>query len=180
MVRVRSLGPYTGPVARLVRALKYDGWRLAGDHLARRLARAVVSDPALSAATVASWVPSTRGRERERGFNPAELLARGACARIPSGPPPAPLLRRVREGPRQAGLPASERQGNVRGAFAPDPGALATLPHSHVLLVDDVLTTGSTVSEAARVLVGAGASTVSVLTVARALETSPDRAPDAS
>jgi predicted amidophosphoribosyltransferase len=76
-------------------------------------------------------------------------------------------------------LPASERLGNVWGAFAPNPGAEAILPHSHVLLVDDVLTTGSTVSEAARILVGAGASAVSVLTVARALETSPDQVPDA-
>jgi ComF family protein len=111
-------------------------------------------------------VPLARARERERGFNQAGLLA----ARIARGlglPAGARLIRRIRATAAQAELTAAERRTNVRGAFAVRDGV--SLRGRNALLVDDVLTTGATASECARVMLAAGALTVGVLTVARAV-----------
>jgi len=79
-----------------------------------------------------------------------------------------------------AGLPAPERVHNVRGAFVPEADPSGTLRHSDVLLVDDVLTTGATVSEAARCLLAVGAGQVAVVTFARAFPPLPGPGPDPS
>ncbi|MBO8142877.1 MAG: ComF family protein, partial [Firmicutes bacterium] len=97
------------------------------------------------------------------GFNQAELLAREVAARL--GRPLLPdVLERVRPTERQSRLPAGARRDNVRGAFrAREPAKLAG---ARILLVDDVLTSGETASEAARALLRAGAASVSVLCLA--------------
>jgi ComF family protein len=110
-------------------------------------------------------VPLHRRRARERGFNQADILARVVGKRLHR-----PVLRRavarVRPTPPQAGK-ARDRVRNVRGAFAVrDP---ARIEGRSLLLVDDVLTTGATVNECAKVLMKAGARAVLVYTLARAL-----------
>lgn len=129
------------------------------------------SDDLLAGIDVAVPVPLHRSRQRERGFNQAELLAR----RLPL--PVANMLVRTRATVSQIDLPAEKRQRNVRGAFAlkggqsnffPFLGKSLTVPLS-VLLVDDVATTGATLNECARVLLEAGAREVRALTAARAL-----------
>jgi len=116
-------------------------------------------------------VPTTPRRLRERGFNPARLLALSVAERLEI--PLLDALERPREGRRQVGLPASERAANVRDAFV-SAGALAgSLNHQHVLLVDDVLTTGATGAEAARAAQGCGARAVSLVTFARAFPQLP-------
>ncbi|HYR88657.1 MAG TPA: ComF family protein [Terriglobia bacterium] len=102
-------------------------------------------------------VPLHRRRERERGFNQAELIA----ARL-GGPMERGLLRRRKDTPSQTGLSRSERKRNLAGAFEVRGSVAGT-----VILVDDVYTTGSTVNEIARTLKRAGAQRVEVLTVAR-------------
>ncbi|MEO5883089.1 MAG: phosphoribosyltransferase family protein, partial [Caldimonas sp.] len=79
----------------------------------------------------------------------------------------ASLLLRLRDTPHQVALPPDERAGNVRGAFAVEPRRLGEVRGRTVALVDDVMTTGSTAAEIARVLKQAGAARVEVWVVAR-------------
>jgi ComF family protein len=107
-------------------------------------------------------VPLHPRRLRERGFNPAALLAR-AIARDRRSRFDAALLVRVRDTPSQTGLDRRARRANVRGAFRVRAGASAP---RLIWLVDDVVTTGSTLVEAARVLRRAGAQEVVAICVA--------------
>ena len=111
-------------------------------------------------------VPLHRRRARERGYNQSALLAM-RVARAWGLPVAHDALARIAPTRPQTELDAAARRGNVRGAFAARrPEAVAG---RHVLLVDDVFTTGATAAECARCLVGAGAEAVGVLTLARAL-----------
>jgi len=109
-------------------------------------------------------VPLYSIRERERGFNQAWLLVR-ALSREWGIPAARKALTRVRATETQTHLDRQERMANLHGAFvASNPGVIFG---KQVLLVDDVLTTGSTANECARVLRKAGATSVLVLTLAR-------------
>jgi ComF family protein len=108
-------------------------------------------------------LPLARKRLAERGFNQSALLAELAAKELGIGYAPHGLLK-VRDTPPQAGLDRAARLKNVRGAF--DCGE--SLAGLRIALVDDVMTTGATLSEAAKVLKKAGASFVSAWVVARA------------
>jgi ComF family protein len=109
-------------------------------------------------------VPLHWRRQWHRGFNQSELLARLMAARY--GIPAIRALRRVRATETQAGLSNTSRRQNVAAAFACGRGARA-LQGKRILLIDDVMTTGSTAAACARVLKGAGAAKVALLAVAR-------------
>ncbi|MEO8250607.1 MAG: ComF family protein [Burkholderiales bacterium] len=109
-------------------------------------------------------VPLAPERLRERGFNQALQVARRLA---PTKFDPL-LLQRIRLAPPQASLARSARLTNVRGAFALDAARCDAVRGRSVLLVDDVMTTGSTLFEAARVLREAGAARVTALVLARA------------
>jgi len=108
-------------------------------------------------------VPLHSARLREREFNQADVLARLLALR--SGLPVRACLQRIRYTSTQTRLDRDERMENLRGAFRV-PQNQSVQGH-HLILVDDVLTTGSTVDECARVLCQAGAASVRVVTVAR-------------
>lgn len=169
--RARSVALFRPPVPEVVHGLKYQGWTVAARWMGSRMRTVASADPAPERPGVVVPVPTTPRRFRERGFNPAELLAREVASGL--GIPLVKALARPRESPRQVGLPTSRRAANVRDAFVPGSGPARSLPHPHVLLVDDVLTTGATAAEAARVLEGCGARTVSLLTFARAVPADP-------
>jgi len=122
-------------------------------------------------------VPLHSTKLRQRGFNQSELIARAALKVKPSAGrfqlSPG-LLECRRETKSQIGLSRHQRRDNIRGAF------VVTRPREmagrEVLLVDDVFTTGTTVSECARILRRAGASKVYVATVARTLKTEAQHA----
>jgi ComF family protein len=109
-------------------------------------------------------VPLARARERERGFNQAVLLAERLGERVGVRVRPRWLVR-LRATAAQSDLAATERRANVAGAF----GAAPAVAGRHVVVIDDVITTGATVSECARALRTAGARRVGVLAVARVL-----------
>lgn len=111
-------------------------------------------------------VPLSDARLRERGYNQAWELAKrlGAALRCPGD---ATLLLRVKDTPHQLAFPPEQRAGNVRAAFALEPRRRAELQGRSVTLVDDVMTTGATVAEAARTLLQAGAREVGIWVVAR-------------
>lgn len=173
--RLFCLALHQGPLARAVRDFKYRHRLSTGAALARFLAQGLPSD-ILDEAQVMAPVPLHYRRLLLRGFNQALVLARGLAASRPREGRPllAPgLLRRLRHTRPQVGLALTARQDNVAGAFAVHPRRLGLVAGRRVLLVDDVYTTGATVGECARVLKQAGASQVTVVTLARA----PGRGP---
>ncbi|HAC57128.1 MAG TPA: amidophosphoribosyltransferase, partial [Rhodobiaceae bacterium] len=110
--------------------------------------------------------PLHRRRLFSRRFNQSAELSR-ALARETGLEYLPELLMRVRATRPQVGLSGDQRRRNVAGAFRPGPGAEALVRDRHVVLIDDVMTTGATAEACARVLVHAGAAEVSVLCLAR-------------
>lgn len=154
---------YASPLDQLLMRLKFGGSLAAGRLLAELWCEAWRSlPPVLPQALVP--VPLHAARLRERGYNQALELAR-PLARAFGLPLRAELLQRVRPTPAQAGLGAHARRRNLRGAFRATPKG--GLP-AHVAVVDDVMTTGATVAQCARVLRRAGVARVDVWALARA------------
>ncbi|MGH7308858.1 MAG: ComF family protein [Candidatus Rokuibacteriota bacterium] len=157
----RAAAPYVDPLRSAVHAFKFHGKRA----LARPLADLVIEQCARSLPGLADAlvpVPLAPVRERERGFNQAALLAE-RVGRALARPVRTRWLGRARSTRPQSELAADERRRNVRGAFRATPAVAGC----HVLVIDDVLTTGATVAECAHALRAAGARIVGVLTVAR-------------
>jgi ComF family protein len=157
----------------MIHLLKYEQVRPAAVVLGRMLAEAVRGlEPGWTQnPVVVVPVPLHPRKVRQRGFNQSELIARHAL-KLGAGNGRLVLrsriLERRRETESQIGLTRHQRRENLRGSFAvARPGEIAG---REVLLVDDVFTTGTTVSECARVLRRAGASKVFVATVARTLK----------
>jgi ComF family protein len=156
--RATALADYAPPVDAMVMALKFRArLELAsvfGGLLAQRIAAAADS--------LVIPVPLAFERMSERGFNQSLQIARAVCrgsgARLA-----ADAVRRIRHAPPQQTLALGERRRNVRGAFA----MAGDVRGRDVLVVDDVMTSGSTMDEIARLLVSAGAAHVHALVVAR-------------
>lgn len=154
----RSACAYAGPARDAVKSFKLLGERRA----ARELARHMVAPARPLDADVVTWVPATRAAESERGFNPAEELARPLARMLRLHV--RRLLVKRRETHDSAGLSREQRKANLFEAFD---AVGRVLPR--VLIVDDVLTTGATAGECARALKSAGARRVWVVTFGRAL-----------
>ena len=158
-----TLADYVSPVDGMVIALKFtarlDLAQFFGRLLASRLSSAM--PPATDDAVVIP-VPLAFERARQRGFNQSHHIAR-AFAIATHRRLIVDRLLRIRHTPPQQSLALKERRRNVRGAFAVE----GSLSGQHVFVVDDVMTTGSTLDEVARVLKQAGAAQVHNLVVAR-------------
>ena len=164
--RARSFAVYDGALVRAVLLLKFEAMTPLGSWFAARLAEVVERAGESLAADVVVPVPLHRERQRERGYNQAELLARPLARQL--GLPCRPvLLVRTRPRPDKLHLSLEERWESVRGAFAARPGS--QVDNLRVLLVDDVMTTGATLDACAKALREAGAKSVTGLTVGRAL-----------
>lgn len=160
-----SVWAYEGPARELVQALKYRGMLWLVPFLGRELARAARRLPGGETADAVTAVPLHPTRLRERTFNQADALAR--CLAQELGLPcRLGLLRRRLPTHAQPGLSRKERFRNVRGAFQAAEAPASPAP-AHVLLVDDVLTTGATAETCALALKAAGVARVTVVTLAR-------------
>jgi ComF family protein len=167
--RAVSYGEYKDSLRGLIHLLKYEAVSSADAPLGRMLAEAISELlPACADDNVLLVpVPLHRVRRRSRGFNQAELIARAALKRLPPQMEFASaVLIRQRETVSQVGLSREERIENMRGAFRV--GDAGRVQGRNVIVVDDVMTTGTTLSECARVLKKAGAAKVWAATVARA------------
>jgi ComF family protein len=158
VARVHAALRHDGVARQLVLGLKYRG----GRHLVAPLAE-LVAPIVPGGVDVLVPVPLHESRLRQRGFNQSELLAR-EIGRRTRRPVLVGALERVRETPSQTGLTPAQRVENVRGAFA----AVDRLDGRHVLLVDDVCTTGATLYASARALKRAGAASVQAIVATRA------------
>lgn len=153
---------YEGALRRALQRLKYGG----GGRLAGPLAAS--AEPALRRLLDVCGplplvpVPVHVARQRERGYNQAELIAQALGSRV--GLPVMDLLRRPRATTKQHRLDRAGRLRNLRGAFAMAPGIR---PAPEVIVVDDILTTSATLEACASVLLAAGATTVYGFALAR-------------
>lgn len=156
-------GAYEGTLRELIHIYKYGKVKTLARPLGEFLGRALARDERYDLVTP---VPLHWRRRWQRGFNQSELLAREIERRC--GIRFKHTLRRVRPTSAQAGLSNTARRHNVAAAFTAHPAPRTdTLRGRRVLLVDDVMTTGSTAAACARVLKNAGAVRVALLTVAR-------------
>jgi ComF family protein len=167
--RAAAYGAYDGSLRELIHLLKYERVEPAATVLGRMLAEAIQKLSTDADSVLVVPVPLHRSKRRERGFNQAELIARAALKNkaLPCELG-ADVLERTRPTVSQIGLTRSQRVENIRGAFQ-----VRHLNHvvgRSIVLVDDVLTTGTTASECARILRKAGAEKVWVATVARTLK----------
>src|SRR5262249_43205741 len=164
--RVRSFALYDRALVKAVLLLKFERIDPLAAWFAARLAEAIEREPQELAADLVVPVPLHSVREKERGYNQANLLAKPLAKRLKL-PRQEALLVRTRPRPDKRLLSLDERWASVRGAFATRPGT--QVDNRRVLLVDDVLTTGATLDACARALREAGAKAVIGLTVARAI-----------
>jgi ComF family protein len=151
----------------IVHALKYDGWPAVASEMGARMARLDFPQDVRDERRALIPVPLSATRVRERGYNQSELLARAVATRWGIAVW-SDVLRRSRDTATQTQLSAGERMHNVAGAFCPSPEGAVMLRGAHVLLVDDVVTTASTLNACAAALYEGGARIVSYLTFARA------------
>ena len=165
-------GVYEDKLRTLLHLLKYDGIAGLAGRLGALAAEQVLAVEGLPAELVVVPVPLFAKKRKSRGFNQAELIARGAMEAMRRQRPEiqiklaSALLRRQRATESQAGLTPHQRRENVRGAFfVPRPEEVRG---KHVLLVDDIYTTGATARACSKELRRAGAAAVWVATVARA------------
>ncbi len=156
-----------GTAAAIVHALKYSGWSGVAAAMADRMARLAWPEDVVAERTMVVPTPLAPARERERGFNQSALLGRALASRwrIPFV---SDCVVRARATATQTRLTPEERRGNVSGAFRAPQSARARLRGAHVILVDDVITTGATLSECATTLFESGARIISLVTFGRA------------
>lgn len=155
------------PADRVVHQLKYRGWHCLGAFMGETLARTVL--PAgMRNCTAVQAVPTTKSRLRDRGYNQAALIAESFSRETQI--PVQDWLDRASSSSSQTALQPAKRAANVAGAFRLRDYAEDRVPGARILLIDDVLTTGATVSECAETLHAGGAAAICVLTFARALD----------
>ena len=163
----RSVCWASGSALSIVHALKYDGWHKVAWGMASRMTRLTWPDDVVRERCAVVPVPLSSARERERGFNQSERIARAIAPawRVPMWDD---VLMRARSTTTQTRLTPGERRRNVSGAFRTAPNVQARLRGAHVVIVDDVVTTAATLNACAAALYDGGARIISYMTFGRA------------
>lgn len=157
----RTIAPfrYEFPVDRLIQALKYDHRLALANWFGARMSEQIAADEH----DLLLPLPLHPSRLQDRGFNQSAEIARSIHSRL-GIPINVDCLTRIRATPPQAALPLKERAKNVRGAF----DCTIDLSGKRILLVDDVMTTGATLGECARIIELHGAAKITLAVAARA------------
>ncbi len=150
------------PLQSVIHAMKYDGMMKLGSHLGKSLSYLVPKD-----VNVIVPVPLHRTRLAERGYNQAEVVAKAIAAQ--SNTKVVKAIKRVRPTPSQTHLSLPKRIENMRGAFAIMRDA-SGIKDKNILIVDDVMTTGSTLASVAETLMEAKPKSISTLALAIAMQ----------
>ena len=155
---------YEGNVRKSLLRYKFHNARSFAPAYGRFLAMKLL-ETHLEGFDVLTWVPVSRRRKFRRGYDQVELIARAVGTEL--GMPPVQLLKKIRHNRPQSGISdAAQRRANVLGVYQVVPGQ--DIAGKRILLLDDILTTGATAGEAARVLLTAGAKEVHCAAVAAA------------
>lgn len=157
--RLYARFPYEGKMADAVKNLKFMGWQQNAEHLAYYACQMLSAD----SFDLITYVPMHPKKQRQRGFNQAKKLADSLYRR--TGIPVEPCLIKQRETEQQHTLGKRRRAQNLAGAFITN--KKVQVQQKHILLVDDVFTTGQTVRECAQVLKQAGAREITVATICK-------------
>lgn len=163
VVQLEWCATYSGPVRDALHALKYKGERRLVPPLAGTLVERWRN--VMAGGDLVTWVPVHRTRLLERGFDQAEELARAASSRL--GLPAAGILERSQRTAAQHALTQEARLDNTAGAFTVSEAYSGRLHDRWVVVVDDIVTSGATLSECAGAIMEAGALAVSAICVAR-------------
>lgn len=164
---------YDGWVRSSILRYKFSGARHLAPAYGRQLAMKLLQEHP-EGFDVLTWVPIGRLRKLRRGYDQCQLLAEAVGAEL--GLEPERLLRKTRNNPPQSGITgAAQRRANVLGVYSPE--NTEKIPGRRILLLDDIITTGATAGECARVLLTAGAKEVhcAVLAAARNHESGTGR-----
>lgn len=155
---------YKDKVRASVHRYKFGGCSAYSRRYAALMSDCVENNLDCRSVDVISWIPLSKKRLRQRGYDQARLLAEEIAAK--TGLPCRQLLQKIKNNSAQSlTRDAKQRRENVAGVYALDDGA--DVSGLRILLVDDVVTTGATMSEAARILRKAGAKSVFGVTLAR-------------
>ncbi|MCX6345498.1 MAG: ComF family protein [Armatimonadetes bacterium] len=161
-----SAGVFDGTLREAIHQLKYNSRTALADPLAEIMVRSFPDTRLAGRIDIVVPIPIHRSRHLERGFNQAEELASRFCRRLRLTLSTNALVK-TKKTQHQVDLPQDLRYTNVQGVFrVNNPASIAG---KRVLLIDDVITTGSTLSEAAKALTGAGATSVCAYTLARSI-----------
>lgn len=160
----RCAARFDGPLKEMIHQLKYGRALWLAQDLAALLEACVMTHYADVGFSTVISVPLHPARKRDRGYNQADLLARALARRLDL-PYDGGVLRRVKPTPTQTNLTARDRANNVAGAF--ETRRISGVAGCRLLLVDDVMTTGATLSECSKALKNAGAAGVHVVALAR-------------
>jgi len=155
------------PASGIVHALKYEGWIAVGNEIAERMSRLSWPKDVVDERTALIPIPLASARKRQRGYNQSALIARGLARRwrIPVW---EEIVLRSRETSSQTKLTPEQRLDNVAGSFCVMGEMRKELRGTHVVLVDDVVTTAATLNTCAKVLYEAGTRIISYVTFGRA------------
>ncbi|MBI2042201.1 MAG: ComF family protein [Candidatus Nealsonbacteria bacterium] len=180
MPEIVSVWEYEGIIEKAIHKIKYSGCYDIIDELMEKAMKKIELN--LPEDTVITYVPMWSKKERQRGFNQSELIARKLEALLPRrkqriASSEEAILEKVKDNRSQVGLGPKERAENVKGVFRMrrerearlPAGSLASTDARNVLLVDDVYTTGATMGECMKVLKKAGVKNVWGFTLARKL-----------
>jgi len=157
-----------GRLQEIIHQMKYRGKKSLGVELGRRLGEAIRRSPVFSSAHLLVPVPLHPLKERERGYNQSEYICRGV-REVTGIPEDASLLLRTRYTETQTLLTVERRKTNVLGAFAVRPDGRRAVRGRRFIIVDDVITTGATVTACASVLRSHGAGALLAASVALAV-----------
>ncbi|MFU0833294.1 MAG: Phosphoribosyl transferase domain protein [Oscillospiraceae bacterium] len=157
------LYPYENQVRDSIIRFKFHGEKRYAYFYAEQLAKLIAKQSSLPVVDVVTAVPISRERKQKRGYNQSELIAKKVAVLL--NLPFDDCLEKIRDNPEQHWLPRLERIENVKGVYRADEKKTAG---KNILLIDDIVTTGSTLSECASVLLTGGARTVVCAAVAQA------------
>ncbi len=160
-----AVGHYAGEIRKALHALKYHQKQWLAEPLGKLLSWKLASYAWAGSLEAVVPIPLSARRQKTRGYNQAALLAKVVGREL--GLPVLDILGRVKETESQTGLGRAGRWKNLQGAFRCREGKKGKKSYDHLLIVDDILTTGATAHGAALVLKGAAARRVSVAVFAR-------------